>query len=66
MATKTKKTRKSKKTESVESEVVAAVVQPVRRRLLPHNMAHEIILLQQRVAELEKRLNSALEQLSTK
>jgi hypothetical protein len=64
MATKTKKTRKSKKTESVEAEV--ATVQPVRRRLLPHNMAHEIVLLQQRVAELERKLDSALHQLSTK
>lgn len=68
MATKTKKPRKSKETKSVEvvQTPTPVVAQPVKVRMLPHNMAHEIVLLQNRVAELEEKLASVLEQLSTK
>jgi len=70
MATKTKKSKKPKKTEApdvvVESSKNEPVLQSVRKRLLPHNMAHEIVLLQQRVSELEQKLASVLEQFSTK
>lgn len=61
MATKSKKPRKSKNTDIKPTESAPAqVAPPVRKRLLPHNMAHEITLLKERVAELEKKLQSIL------
>lgn len=66
MATKTKKSKKSKTAEVVDVVTPPSPAQPikitpvVRKRLLPHNVAHEIALLQERVAELERKLSTIL------
>jgi hypothetical protein len=64
MATKSKKTRKVKN--DTPTEVVTQQSQkvspPAKKRMLPHNMAHEISLLQERVAKLEQTLESILSQ----
>lgn len=62
MAAKSKKPRKTKKSDVVETEVVHPQISspPVKKRLLPHNMAAEIALLQDRVSELEKKIESIL------
>lgn len=62
--TKTKRTKRTKKTDEAvqETPVVpspsVSSAPPVRRSLLPHNVAYEIDLLKRRVESLETLLAS--------